>query len=883
MLPAAAPSMRLGAGALVAVLIAGLTTAPAGAQTAPAIPLPTGRALTPAGTLVSVGDFPASAVLAGGGLYVADNGQSVGDLVAVNPMGLAGTREALLVPNPPPTNAKPTANSGMLASSTDGTRLYLPGAATGTLHTFTVGAPGAAPPETSTVEVTGGPEIWGAAPTSDGHVLLTVTFAHNGLGPSSDEGDTVLNVDPATGAVVGQAVVGREPMAIASAVIPGQGERAVVADRESGELSILDPSTMKVVRTVHVGLQPAGFAFTPDRRDLLVTLAVEDRVIDLDTATWHVQATVDLAPGGGLGAAPTSIALDPSGTTAYVALSADDAIAVLARQAGGGWAGAGLIPTAAYLTAVAVDPGGGAHPAQLLVTAGKGTGLPVGTPVGLPVAAANVANSTQTGTGLSGVVEAIRIPDEATLAADTNMVAANNTVAPARPDCPAAPALAGINHVVYVIRENKTFDEEFGDEAPYGDPAYLMYGRQITPNTHAIAERSALLANFYSDEEVSDTGHAAVMGGVANDFLQRTTQQSYGLGGTPRQGPELGQDDDTVWSPTNFLLDNALAHGVGFRDYGEFYRHDQADDAMAVSSSLDAHIEHGFPGFGFDPNTPDTKRINYWEGQFNSDVANNTFPALEVIYLPEDHTTNDLPSASQPVPPTPQQQVADSDLATGRLIADLSRSPYWSSTALFLTEDDPQSGMDHVDDHRTIGLVTGGRVKQVATTDHYDSGSMLRTMEEILGLPALTERDATALAMDALFSTDAVNAHPYAAITPTPPPAPISAAALAAHAASVAGPNADPANLPSASQLQLQWYALRGAPFTPPAAKAAPAWGSSPPRHAVAVSPRSCASPQLPEAPVSSAIPVVIAAGLMAAFAVRRQRRSPAAQGPRLG
>jgi len=859
------------------------------------IPLPTGRALAPAGTLLNGGDFPASAVYAGGGFYAADNGQSTGSVEATNPAGaFATTSVPLTTLTPPPTNGKATANSGRLAVSPDGTSLYLPGAALGLLHTFSVGVPGGAPRETATVQIAGAPQIWGAAGLADGTVVVTQTFRSGGLGPSTDQGSAVLKVNPTTGAVLGTVAVGREPFGIIAGMVPAgpahdapMVERAVALDRDSGQLSVIDPATMTVTATVAVGRSPADAVFLPGGHDLLVTCSLDDTLLDIDTTTWTVRNRLSLRPAAGPGAGPTSIAVDPQGVNAYVTLSADNAVAVLDHATDGSWTMQGQIPTAAYPTGVAYAPASTLSPAELMVTDGKGTGLPLGTPIGTPEPATTTGNPTQTGTGLSGSLEIIAMPTASQLAAYTQQVTQDNSGSLVTVNCQIPAGLTGITHVVYVIRENKTFDEEFGDTR-YGQPGLAMYPQAITPNTHAIAARSVLLGNFYSDEEVSDTGHAAVMGGVANDFLQRTTQQSYGLGGTPRQGPELGQDDDSVWSPTNFLLDNALAGGLSFRDYGEFYRHSQSDDSRAISPALQAHIETGFPGFGFDPNTPDTKRIAYWNNDFQRDIANNTFPQLEVIYLPEDHTTNNTPTAAHPVPVTPQQQVADSDLATGQLVSALSHSPYWDSTAVFLTEDDPQSGQDHIDDHRTIGLVTGGRVSQLATTTHYDSGSMLRTIEESLRLPAMTEFDATATPMDGLFSTtpDPTNSQPYDPITPSilttlgpsattstrshPQAAPATTAATSAISGQLS-------TLPAATQFAIQWKATHGtAPV--PAHLPRPAWASTAAqRRASAVSASvigGCATPTgLAETAHPLLLPVfaLILAGSITAL--RRRRR----------
>jgi hypothetical protein len=177
---------------------------------------------------------------------------------------------------------------------------------------------------------------------------------------------------------------------------------------------------------------------------------------------------------------------------------------------------------------------------------------------------------------------------------------------------------------------------------------------------------------------------------------------------------------------------------------------------------------HDFPGFGFAPDVPDTRRIAFWQNRFARDVANHTFPALEVLYLPEDHTTQGLSS-------TPQQQVADADKALGQLVDTVSHSPYWGSTAIFMSEDDPQSGLDHVNEHRTIGLVVSPWTKSgQRVTEHLDQTGMLKTIEELLGLPPLTEHDADARDFANLFTTSP-DLRPFSTLTATVPV--ISAAA----------------------------------------------------------------------------------------------------------
>jgi len=784
------------------------------------LPTPSGRTITPAGTMVSAGDFPAAALLSPAGtLYVADAGETANYLDAYQTPSLAAT--FTLPTAPASANAAPYTQSGNLALSPDGRTLYDAGGRTGVIRAFSATA---APTQSMTYTVANA-YVGGVAVGRNGRYLFaTLPFDGSRL---YNKGRLLARVDTATGVVV-TATVGQHPLAVADGVLR-RGEREVmaVANRDDGTVGVLDTATLATIATVAVGRQPAALAFTADGSHLLVVDSLDDELVDVRTASWRVDARLSLSAPNGVGAAPSALAVTRDGGTVYVALSADNAVAVVQRLPVGRTAERpaalrllGRIPTAVYPTALALD----ADRRTLYVTAGKGVEGPVGVPPnpGQPVPAMAVPNTGPSGLGVSGVVESVPLPaTRAALDAYSAQVAGDNGW-----NNPAATSgiPGAITHVIYIIRENKTYDEEFGDETggqiTSTVPDAPFYGRPVTPNTHALADRFALLPAYYADEEVSDTGHQVVMGGRANDWVERMAQQAYGLDGAPRPGSELGNGDDILWAPANYLFDDALAHGVGFRDYGEFYRQDQTQDGPAVTPALDSHIVHNFPGFGFNVGVPDTRRVAYWKGGFQQDVISNTFPALEVIYLPEDHTSDGVPDT------TAVGQVADSDYATGQIVETLSHSKYWGSTAVFLTEDDPQSGVDHIDEHRTIGLVVSPYVRAGVVTTHYDQAGMLRTVERILGLPPLTEFDATAPPMDALFNQATPDLTPYTAISPTVSLLPLAArAAVGRFALRVLGPRPRFDRIPSAVQRRLQWYSIHGLPaHGAPSLPQPPAW-----------------------------------------------------------
>jgi hypothetical protein len=478
---------------------------------------------------------------------------------------------------------------------------------------------------------------------------------------------------------------------------------------------------------------------------------------------------------------------------------------------------------------VAFDPSGPA----ILVAAGKGVGLDFFTPPGLDPDDVPIADQ-QTGRGTSGVIERIPVPKPSQLAAYSKAVDRNNGwSAPAPPQRSCGPT--EIKHIVLIVRENKTYDQELGDASAGGDPSRVMYGRNITPNTHAIAERFGLLTAFYANEEISDTGHQALASGLVSDWDERFMLQLYGAH-SPVEYAEYAADaegegynvDGIQWGPSDYLVDSAWRHGLEFKVFGHAFRHSQTDPAHAIDPRLDAHIMRKMPGFGWDLEVPDQVRAAFWVKTFEKDVATGRFPAFEVIYLPNDHTGNQVPGLD-----TPMEEVADNDVATGMIVDALSHSKYWGSSAVFMEEDDPQSGTDHVDAHRSVAFVASPWTKRNHVSKvHHDQASILRTIELLLELPPLTEIDATATPLFEIWS-DKPDLRPYDTLTPDVPTGREVVAANAAaarYAAQVTARHPEwrgVDRMPPELQLDIQWMGTHGGKhfdpsvFDPPIGSAA--------------------------------------------------------------
>jgi hypothetical protein len=348
-----------------------------------------------------------------------------------------------------------------------------------------------------------------------------------------------------------------------------------------------------------------------------------------------------------------------------------------------------------------------------------------------------------------GTMSIVEIPDESILRTYTDQVYRNIPYTAERRLRPGGeagnpiPSQVGdpspIRHVFYIIKENRTYDQVLGDiPEGNGDTSLVLFGERITPNQHAIAREFVLLDNFFVDGEVSADGHNWSMGAYATDYLEKTWPTSYG----GRGGDYDAEGNRAIANNKNgFIWDLCRRHNVSYRTYGEF-----ADDYKANIPALEGHFCPYFTSW--DESVRDTTRFHQWKREFDSLVAAKALPRLNTLRFINDHT-----EGLNPGRPTPFAHVADNDLAVGRFIEHLSLSPVWKESVVFIVEDDAQNGPDHVDAHRTTAYVAGGYVKR-GYVDHtpYSTSSMLRTMELILGLPPMSQYDASATPMWRCFS-----------------------------------------------------------------------------------------------------------------------------------
>jgi hypothetical protein len=326
-------------------------------------------------------------------------------------------------------------------------------------------------------------------------------------------------------------------------------------------------------------------------------------------------------------------------------------------------------------------------------------------------------------------------------------------VIPARPGDPTP-----ITHVIYVMKENRTYDQVLGDLGKgNGDPSLSIYGQDVTPNQHELANRFVTFDNFYADAEVSADGWSWVNAAYANDYIQRNWPLDYNGYGRPYDFGGFDEDTEAGIPAGGYLFDSVARAGISYENFGFFM-----DNPVKVPESMPNLVGHTDPKFiGWDLLVPDQDRIDRWLRVFQGYEQQGSMPTMQFVYLPSDHTYATTRHARKP-----SAYVADNDLAFGRLVDAVSHSPFWASTAIFAVEDDAQDGPDHVDAHRSTAYVISPYT-QTGRIDSrlYSSVSVLHTMELILGIPPMSRFDAAAEPMHAAFSARP-NMRPFTAVQP---------------------------------------------------------------------------------------------------------------------
>ena len=570
---------------------------------------------------------------------------------------------------------------------------------------------------------------------------------------ASGASDTVTAWD-ASGATSWTSKVGSWPYAI---VLSKDENTLYVSNWTSASVSVIDAKTGNVRSTIAVGSHPNAELLSSDGSRLFVACANDDSVRVIDTSRAAVVATIDAgifaqAPPGAI---PNGLTQSADGTILFVADAGENAIVAIDLSATQPTL-FGAVPTGWFPTDVVATRNG----RELFVLDGKGvsghanpTFIHTDT-----VKKATADDYKYYAANTAGDIEMLSLPDRAALAAGLSQVRWNAPYSPKTNFSRMSPE--GL-HVIYVIKENRTYDEVLGDDSRGNGDAHLaIFGRRITPNIHKLVHDFALLDNFDTDATVSADGHNWSTAAYASDYVEKLWPQTYS--GRRKAAGRVVYDYEQAGPaspPGGYLWDDARKYGVSFRDYGEFVT--QAKDGRSVPSvpSLAGLIDQQYRGF--DLSYSDQDRVTEWLREFDGFVAHHNLPSLEIVRLPNDHTSGTRPGAK-----TPYAMMADNDYALGRLVEAVSHSPYWRDTIIFCVEDDAQAGPDHVSDHRAEVLVVGARIKRgFVDHNHYTTSSVIRTIEDILGLPAMSQYDAGAATMFKLQSDEA-NTRPWTAVKP---------------------------------------------------------------------------------------------------------------------
>ncbi|HUQ95356.1 MAG TPA: alkaline phosphatase family protein [Bryobacteraceae bacterium] len=712
--------------------------------------LPTGQSITPAGKHIEVNDRPLGMVLSPDGKTLA---VVTGSNFAPRALHLMDAQSAAV------TQTLPVGDSfAGVAFSPSGEALYVGG---GQNHDVKVFRRQGSQFLASTQWKIDGAAVSGLAMSEDGNTVYAALNLKHALGI----------IDTGTGAVE-QIPVGTYPYTVVAAAgkvyVSNWGGRRprpsdltdgvfpVVLDKRgipaSGTVSVVDAKSRKVLGEIEVGLHPSGMAYHAASRRLYVANANSDTISVIDTGSDQVVGAINVRPfrKAPLGSSPNALAVSRDGKILYVANASNNAVAVMDLSKKTSEL-RGLIPTGWYPTAVALS----ADEKQIFIANGYGFGSLA------PVAAGKKGRSYR---DRAGVVSMLGVPGKKQLAALTAQVMRNNRAE--HPVPMNARQLSPVKHVFYVIKENRTYDQVFGDlTQANGDASLVQFGREVTPNHHALAEKYTILDNFYAPGDQSALGHRWCTQGYASDWVHK-----YGNGRND-QNPML-------FAPTDFLWDNAKAHNISVRSYGErglvsiapagatwtdVYQDWKAKAgkiAITARTNLLGLRDIYSPRYpGFSMTIPDQVRVDRFLEDFREFEKNGNLPRLTVLLLPADHTNGTAPGF-----PTPRAMVADNDLALGRLVEAISNSRYWKESAIFVVEDDAQNGVDHVDGHRTVAMVISpwARRKAVDST-FYTTINMYRTIEQILGLAPTNQFDLAAEPMFSVFASDA-DPSPFAAL-----------------------------------------------------------------------------------------------------------------------
>ena len=754
------------------------------------IVLPNGWSLTPAGRQIALGGMPLKLVPVAGGKYALamSNGYTEHFIAVID----VATEKIV--------QRVPIAEGWLgLAVSADGRSLFASGGSRDQIlvYSFDKGT------------LTGAGEI--ALPKGTFPAGLALNRSGSRLYVTGNLTNALLVVDLSTKKVGATISVGNKPYCCA---VSDDEKTVYISNWGEDSVAVVDLVAGHARANIKVQEKPNDLLLTRDGHRLFVANGNRNTVSVIDTAAAQVTEQIDvgIAPAAPLGSTPNALALSRDGYTLYVANADNNAVAVIDVKQAGRSIARGFIPTGWYPSALCLV----GKDAKLLIANGKGAGSQPNAPLwqgsaeGGRKGLGDSQNPGYIARLIEGTVSFVDVPDAPELARLSQQVHRNSPSTDGHVPPAALFALGAscpIQHVIYIIKENRTYDQVFGDiKEGNGAPELCLFPEEVTPNHHALVREFVLFDAFFHNAEVSADGHHWVTSAYATDYVEKFWPSMYS--GRGRKERMDLHDDPVAYSAGGFIWDLCAKAGLSYRSYGEGARVRGAEKGKVrpATPSLVGHHHPTYRGADAVGALTDVERFDLWAADLREFEALGEMPRFQVLSLPNDHTLG-----TRPGKPTPSAMLADNDLALGKIVEAVAHSRFWKDTAIFVVEDDAQNGPDHVDCHRTVALVVSPYTRRHAV-DHtpYSSSSMLRTMEQILGLPPLTQYDAAATPLWNVFRAEP-DLTPYVARPNRIPLGEMNVATAFGAQRSLELTLEDADSAPEAEFSEIIWKAVRGA------------------------------------------------------------------------
>jgi sugar lactone lactonase YvrE len=708
-----------------------------------AIRLPNQWSIRPVGRQVELGDFPITLTLHPGGRWLAvlHAGYGTHEIMILD---LKGRRQVLV------TRVTLEQTFGGLCFSPDGSTLYAGGGEFDVIHAFRFADGTLFDHRQISIAAKKGKLIPGglAVDPAGGRLYTACTWGHAvALVPLEGHSDSIT------------IPLGKDSYPYNCIVDPGR-KRLYVSLWNRAQLAVIDLEHRKEIAAWDTDRHPTEMVLSGDGKTLYVACANSPRVSVLDAQDGKRLETINagLYPKVPTGNTPNSVALTPDGQLLFVANADANNVAVFNVSRPGKTRPLGFIPAGMHPTSIRYNPAD----KKLYIANSRGTTPRANVHGPNPLLPRNQTTREFIARLYRGTLSILDMPDEDRMIAYSKQaylcspLHADLSAVGTRPEGNPIPGKVGdpspIKYCLYIIRENRTYDQVLGDmKEGNGDPNLCLFPEKITPNAHRLSREFVLLDNFYCDGEVSADGHQWSMGAYCTDFVRRMWPLTY-------RGSPLGKlniypsegNYDAIERPAGgYLWDRCAQAGVTYRSYGEWVQDGKTpkEPAKALAKALEGHIDPWFRGF--DLEYSDLKRAERFIAQLKEFEQNGQMPRLTIMRLPNDHTSGTKAGSL-----TPTAFLAENDLALGLVVEALSKSKFWKEMAIFVVEDDAQNGSDHVDAHRTVALAISpySRLGKVDSS-MYSTSSMLRTMELILGLRPMSQFDAAARPMYASFGS----------------------------------------------------------------------------------------------------------------------------------